>query len=185
MSAAENSRYTTSKMTERVSQRGEEMVEQHSRTRPSMTENVAIVIAARSVFQSRHITPLFSSEGGGVDKHGDTRRGNKSAAGAAECMNAKGGRDTMRTENALSRVNNLIRPCFLRGWERGGRVQRARRIPAGVAWSYYRRTQGMSRHRNCLRGRHHPYECGKGLRTKPSSDPSSSVYRLRTDGAAF
>ena len=65
-------------------------MEQHSRTRPSMTENVAIVIAARSVFQSRHITPLFSSEGGGVDKHGDTRRGNKSAAGAAaECMNAK------------------------------------------------------------------------------------------------
>ena len=70
-------------------------MEQHSRTRPSMTENVAIVIAARSVFQSRHITPLFSSEGGGgVDKHGDTRRGNKSAAGAAaECMNAKGGRE--------------------------------------------------------------------------------------------
>ena len=71
-------------------------MEQHSRTRPSLTENVAIVIAARSVFQSRHITPLFSSEGGGggVDKHGDTRRGNKSAAGAAaECMNAKGGRE--------------------------------------------------------------------------------------------
>ena len=27
----------------------------------------------------------------------------------------------MRTENALSRVNNLIRPCSLRGWE-GGRT---------------------------------------------------------------
>ena len=93
-------------------------MEQHSRTRPSMTENVAIVIAARSVFQSRHITPLFSSEGGGgVDKHGDTRRGNKSAAGAAaECMNAERGRERYNAHGECTEQSKQPYKALLPSW---------------------------------------------------------------------
>ena len=84
-----------------------------------MTENVAIVIAARSVFQSRHITPLFSSEGGGgVDKHGDTRRGNKSAAGVHECE----GRERYNAHGECTEQSKQPYKALLASWVGGRRT---------------------------------------------------------------
>ena len=96
----------------------------------------------------------------------------------------------MRTENALSRVNNLIRPWFVGGVEGSARgiLRELRGVITARIWDSEATGHPLARHRNqrnCLRRRHErptsSIRMREGLRTKASILPHPpSLYRLRS-----